>query len=61
MKNTSTTHDEAKHLAEEAVDELRQGHLDEARFVVQEAKSLDPRAVREVLDTDAAAKAKLDR
>ena len=46
-------HDEAVHLAEEAVEELQAGNEDEARFVLEEAKRLDPDAVEDVLHDQA--------
>ena len=39
----------ARHLAEEAMEELKQGNKDEAKFVLDEARDLDPGAVDEVL------------
>ncbi|MBV8095638.1 MAG: hypothetical protein JOY71_24615 [Acetobacteraceae bacterium] len=43
-------HEEAKHLAEEAVEEMSQGNKEEGKFVLEEARKLDPSAVEEVLD-----------
>ena len=40
---------EARHLAEEAVEELQQGHKDEAAFVLNEARALDKGVVEQVL------------
>ena len=41
--------EEARHLAEEALEERRQGNEEEAKFVLEEARELDPNAVDEVL------------
>ena len=35
---SSTAYDEAVHLAEEALEELQAGNIDEARFVLDEAR-----------------------
>ena len=43
-------HEEAKHLAEEAVEEMGHGNKEEGKFVLEEARKLDPSAVDEVLD-----------
>jgi hypothetical protein len=43
------TQDEARHLAEEAVQEMQQGNKEEAEFVLNEARDLDKSAVDEVL------------
>lgn len=54
--NTAHTHSasqEAHELAEEAMQELQQGHEDEARFVLEEARRIDPEAVEEVVHDQA--------
>ncbi len=43
---------EARNLAREAADESKAGHKEEARFVLDEAKKLDPGAVKEALHED---------
>lgn len=43
------TRAEARHLAEEAVAELKSGNKEEGRFVLEEARRLDPAAVEEVV------------
>jgi len=48
--NETDRHEEAKHLAEEAVEEMSQGNKEEGKFVLDEARKLDPSAVEEVLD-----------
>lgn len=40
---------EARNLAQEAVEEARHGDKDEAKFLAQEAKALDPKGATEVL------------
>jgi len=45
----SSTREEAQHLAEEAVQEMKQGNTEEADFVLNEARSLDKDAVEQVL------------
>lgn len=44
------TAEEARHVAEEAVEAAEQGDMKEARFLAHEAEALDPEAAREVLD-----------
>ena len=41
--------EEARHLAEEALEEMSQGNKDEAKFVLDEARALDKGAVDQVL------------
>ena len=41
--------EEARHLAEEAIEEMSRGNKDEAKFVLDEARGLDNRAVDQVL------------
>ncbi|HWX48583.1 MAG TPA: hypothetical protein VNZ61_11045 [Roseomonas sp.] len=41
-------HEEAKHLAEEAMEEFSQGNKAEGKFVLDEARKLDPSAAEEV-------------
>jgi hypothetical protein len=43
------TREEARHLAEEAVEEMKRGNKEEAQFVLEEARDLDKKAVDEVL------------
>jgi len=43
------TREEARHLAEEAIEEMKQGNKEEAKFVLDEARDLDKAAVDEVL------------
>ena len=45
----NSARDEAKHLAEEAVQELRKGNKEEADFVLGAARELDKGAVDEVV------------
>ncbi len=45
----SDTSEEARHLAEEAVEERRRGNEDEANFVLNEARALDPAVVEDVV------------
>jgi biopolymer transport protein ExbD len=47
--NDDSRKEEAKHLAEEAVEEMKQGNKEEGQFVLNEAKKLDADAVGEVL------------
>ena len=47
----SGRHEEAKHLAEEAMEEFNQGNQAEGKFVLDEARKLDPSAVEEVTKT----------
>ncbi len=42
--------EEARHVAEDAVEAADQGDMEEAKFLAGEAKSLDPEAAAEVLD-----------
>lgn len=44
-----TKQDEARSLAQEAVEEMKEGHKDETSFLAEEAKALDPQAAKEVL------------
>ena len=44
-----STRDEARHLAEEALEERDRGNKEEAQFVLDEARDLDKGAVDEVL------------
>ncbi|HEX4260525.1 MAG TPA: hypothetical protein VHY76_05445 [Acetobacteraceae bacterium] len=46
---TPERHEEAEKLAREALQERQAGHKDEAKFVLDEARKLDPEAVQEVL------------
>ena len=41
--------EEARQLAEEAIEELEAGNKDEAKFVLEEARTLDKAAVDEVM------------
>ncbi len=41
--------EEARHVAEDALEAKRQGNPEEARFLAGEAKSLDPQAAEDVL------------
>jgi hypothetical protein len=41
--------EEARRLAQEAAQEMKQGNKEEAEFVLNEAKSLDKEAVEQVL------------
>ena len=41
--------EEARHLAEEAEEALAEGDREEAHFLAEEARTLDPAAAREVL------------
>jgi hypothetical protein len=43
------TREEARHLAEEAMDEIKRGNKEEGEFVLDEARDLDTTAVNEVL------------
>jgi hypothetical protein len=43
------TREEARRLAEEAMEEMKQGNKEEAKFVLDEARDLDKAAVDEVL------------
>ena len=45
----AATHEEARHLAEEALEEMGHGNKEEAKFVLDEARALDKTAVDEVL------------
>jgi len=45
----TSRHEEARHLAEEAVEERKRGNKEEADFVLNEARDLDKDAVKEVL------------
>lgn len=45
----SSTREEAKHLAEEAIQEMRRGNKEEAEFVLDAARDLDKRAADEVV------------
>ena len=53
----NSTKEEAQHLAEEAVQELKQGNKEEADFVLNEARSLDKDAVEQVLKREHKGKA----
>ena len=44
------TAEEARHVAEDAVEAAQHGDMKEARFLAHEAEALDPEAAREVLD-----------
>ena len=46
--------EEARHVAEEAMEARQQGNPEEAKFLAGEAKALDPKAAAEVLDKTAA-------
>ncbi len=46
---TAGRHEEAEKLAREALQERQAGHMDEAKFVLGEARKLDPGAVQAVL------------
>lgn len=48
-KHPKSNHDEAESLVREAVQELRQGEAEEARFILEEARRLDPDVVEEVV------------
>jgi hypothetical protein len=52
------TRKEAENLAHEAVEELKQGHKDEARFIIEEARHLDKATADEVMHEDKAPKRK---
>ncbi len=41
--------EEARHLAEEAIEALAEGDKEEAHFLAGEAKALDPAAAKEVI------------
>jgi hypothetical protein len=41
--------EEARQFAREAIQEMKQGHSDEARLVIDEARQMDPKAVEDVL------------
>jgi hypothetical protein len=41
--------EEARHLAEEAMDEMQHGNKEEAKFVLEEARALDKKAADEVV------------
>ncbi|MBV9538207.1 MAG: hypothetical protein JOY70_04650 [Acidisphaera sp.] len=41
--------EEARNLAREAVEEIRQGNKEEGEFLAEEAKALDPDAAKKVL------------
>jgi hypothetical protein len=45
----NSTREEAKHLAEEAVQEMRRGNKEEADFVLDAARELDKHAADEVV------------
>jgi len=45
----NSTREEAKHLAEEAVQEMRRGNKEEADFVLDAARELDKQAADEVV------------
>ncbi len=60
MPDTPTSHkpategevpaaEEARHLAEEAIEALDEGEREEAHFLAEEARALDPAAAREVI------------
>jgi len=44
------TREEARHLAEEAMEEMERGNEEEAKFVLNEARALDKDAVEDVLE-----------
>lgn len=44
------TREEARHLAEEAMEEMERGNEEEAKFVLNEARALDRDAVEDVLE-----------
>ena len=46
----SETREEARHLAEEAMEEMERGNEEEAKFVLNEARALDKDAVEDVLE-----------
>ena len=48
-KSDQSTREEAKHLAEEALEESRKGNKEEAEFVLGAARELDKQAVDEVV------------
>ena len=49
-KGTETSkQEEARSLAQEAVEEMRHGDKEEGKFLAEEAKQLDPGAASEVL------------
>jgi hypothetical protein len=52
------TRKEAENLAHEAVEEMKQGHKDEARFIIEEARHLDKDTVERVVHEDKATKRK---
>ncbi len=50
LSRDAETAEEARHVAEDAVEAAEHGDMQEARFLAQEAEALDPEAAGEVLD-----------
>ncbi|HEY0910114.1 MAG TPA: hypothetical protein VGD75_07765 [Bradyrhizobium sp.] len=51
-KKTEGPPDEARQLAQEAIEEMARGNREEAQFVLDEARALDKDAVDEVLKSN---------